>query len=105
MANVEVAVPVFPSHVVRVLRQAGAIAEIPIRANLIERVPIRISSDHAQAVIVARGHRDLQGVVVRSIDVPHLEDVAQVGELRREGPVRLFAPGTVRSAEGWVGIS
>src|SRR4029077_2153761 len=94
-----------PSHVVRVLRQTGTIAEIPIRADSVKGVTVGVTGHHAQAVVVARGHRGLQGVIVRSIDVSHLKDVAQVWELRRKWPVRLFAPGTVRSAESGVGIS
>ena len=64
MANIKVAVRIFAADVVRILRQAGAIAEVPVCAHVIERVSVGVTGHHAQAVIVSRVQSDLQSVVV-----------------------------------------
>ena len=74
-----------------VLRQAGAVAEIPVRAHIIERMRISVARHHAQAVVVASVQRDLQSVVVRPVDVSHLKNIGQIGELRVEGLIGLLA--------------
>ena len=91
------------ADIVRILRQAGAVAEVPVRAHVIGRVSVGIAGHHAQAVIVARVQRDLQTVVVRAVDVSHLENVGQVGELGGEGSIRFFASVVIGSAVvvGW----
>src|SRR5580704_5472557 len=81
MANIEVAVRVLATDMRGILRQAGAIAEIPVRAHIIRGVRIGVAHHHTQPVIVARIQSNLQAVVVRFVDIPHLEDVGQVGEL------------------------
>src|SRR5208283_3483057 len=73
--DVEIAAGILGGGVVRVLRQAGAVAEIPVCAHIIEGVRIRVARDHAQAVVVARVQCDLKSVVVRAVDVAHLENV------------------------------
>ena len=82
MPHIEVAAGVLGGYVMSVLRQAGAITEVPVRAHIIKRVRVGVARHHAQAVIVAGIQRDLQSVVIRPVDVSHLEDVGQIGELR-----------------------
>ena len=84
MPHIEVAAGILGGDVMSVLRQAGAITEVPVRAHIIKRVRVGVARYHAQAVIVARIQRDLQSVVVGPVDISHLEDVGQIGELRVE---------------------
>ena len=81
MSNIEVAIGVFPSDVVRVLRQSCAVAKVPIRADIVECVGVGITGHHAQTVIISRIQSHLQSVVVGSVDVAHLKNIAQVRKL------------------------
>src|ERR1039458_4071533 len=81
MAHVEVAAGIFPIGVRAVGRNAGARAEIPVRADLVECVRIGVAGDHAETVEVARRECGLQAVVVRTIDVAHLVNLGEEGEL------------------------
>src|ERR1035438_10281315 len=73
--DVEVAIGILGGGIVGILRQAGAVAEVPVRAHIIERMLISVACHNAKAVIVARGQRDLQSVVIGFVDVSHLKDV------------------------------
>ena len=86
MPNVEVAARILPPDMVGVLRQAGAVSEVPIRANVVERMGIGVTRYHAQPVEISRIQRCLQTVVGGFVDVSHLENIAEVRELRVERP-------------------
>src|SRR5436305_342081 len=71
-------------------RDAIACPEIPVGANHVQGMRVSVASDHTEAVKVARCERCLESVVVGSIDVLHLEDLRQVGELGIKGATQLF---------------
>ena len=81
-----------------VLRQSRSVAEIPVRAHVIESVRPGVTGNHAQAVEISGVQRHLQAVVIRPIDIPHLEDVAQIGELRREWLIGLLVSVVIDNA-------
>jgi len=92
MADIEIAVGIFRAWVVGVLWQARSVSEIPVCAHVIERVRVGVTGHHAQAMIVSGVQGYLQTVVIGPIDVAHLENVAQIGELRVEGLIRDLIP-------------
>src|SRR5438445_10964126 len=85
MPNVEVAARILPPDMVGVLRQAGAVSEVPIRANVVERMGIGVTRYHAQPVEIRRDNRRSRPVEGDLVDVPNLENLAAVRELRLKG--------------------
>ena len=64
MANIKVAVRILSADVVGILRQACAVAEIPVRAHVIRGMSVGISRNHTQTVEITRVQCGLQTVVV-----------------------------------------
>ncbi len=64
MPDVEIAAGVLACNVVGILRQAGAVSKVPVRAHIVQRMRVRVTRHHAQTMVVARIQGDLQPVVV-----------------------------------------
>ena len=75
VTNIKVAVRVFRANIIRILWQACAVAEIPVRAHVIGSMSVGVSRDHAQTMEIAGVQSGLQTVVVGAVDVPHLENI------------------------------
>ena len=91
MPDIKVAAGIFAFGMCAVAGQSQSSAEVPVSTNLIQRVRIRITGDHGQAVVVACCERHLQAVVVRTVNVRHLKNLAEVRELIEEGAAHLLA--------------
>src|SRR6266851_1105315 len=90
MTHVKVAAGIFPLVVCAVRGNSITRTEIPVRTHHVQGVRIGVTSNHTQAVEISRGQGRLQTIVVRAIDVPHLEDLGQVRKLTKEKTAILF---------------
>src|SRR5580700_870011 len=90
MADIEIAAGVFALGMRAVGRQAESRAEVPIRADIIERMRVGVAGDESEMVIFASGESGLQSVVVRFVVVGHLIDVLQERECGVEWPRSLL---------------
>src|ERR1700730_16184139 len=99
MPNVEIAARVFASKIVGILRQAGSVAKMPIRPQVIEGMGKRVTCHSTQAMVVPGRESRLQSVVVGPVDVSHLKNIAQVREpgIKRPGPLFIS-----RRADVWI---
>src|SRR5579859_1036450 len=51
MPDIEVAIGIFFADISGILRQAGAVTEVPVRAHVVGSVTVGVTRDHAQPVI------------------------------------------------------
>src|SRR6202034_1764895 len=80
MPHVKIAARVFAFRVSAVRREAQSRAEIPVRADIVERMRVGVSGNESEVVIIAAGEGGLQAVVIRFVVVAHLVDVLQERE-------------------------
>src|SRR6516225_1523429 len=90
MADIEVAAGIFAIEIGAVAGKTESGAEVPVGAYLVERMGPGVAGHHGQPMEVARGQGGLQRVVIGTVDVAHLENLGEIGELGVERPPRLF---------------
>src|SRR5580704_1856874 len=93
MADIKIAAGILAIRLRAVCRQPGSSTEIPVRANLVQRVGVGVASYHGQAMEVSRRESGLQCVVVGAVNVAHLENLREKRKLAVEGTRVLFSPG------------
>src|SRR6516164_7138904 len=102
VAHIEVAAGILTLRIHTVHGQAGAGAEIPVSADIVEAVGIGVAHQEAESVIIAARQSQLQAVVVRSIDVPDLIDLGEERELGIKGTGSLFITHCPCRANRWI---
>src|SRR6516165_6427718 len=90
MADVEVAAGIFGVGIDAVAGKTESGAEVPVGAYLVERVGPGVAGYHRQPMKVARRQSGLQRVVIGTVDIAHLENLSEIGELGVERPPRLL---------------
>src|SRR5215831_5220376 len=90
MADVEVAAGIFAIEIGAVAGKTESGAEVPVGAYLVERVGPGVAEHHREPMKITRRQRGLQRVVIGTVDIAHLEDLSEIGELGVERASRLL---------------